>query len=169
MTETQTIRVRVARPDDRAVLVALVTEMDAADGEDRAHHLAEAPIGAALRAVYPPVLLAEVDGENGDDGRPVVAGVLLFHRVQPALLQSGALFVDDLFVRPAFRRRGVGTALVDEVKRIASMEERVQVDLLARKGNSDGFAFYERLGAKRFDDIEAVRFQVEPKGRAHLH
>jgi GNAT superfamily N-acetyltransferase len=61
---------------------------------------------------YAEVLIAEADGR-------AVGFALFFHGYSTFLTRPG-LYLEDLFVEPAYRRRGIGTALLGRVAALAS-------------------------------------------------
>ena len=98
------IQIRPARPDDAEILVALIRELAVyekledqarASPEDLRRHLSGP-------RPYAEALVAEVEGA-------VAAFALFFHTFSTFRGQPG-LYLEDLFVRPAYRRRGIGTA-----------------------------------------------------------
>src|SRR3954471_20319931 len=85
------------------------------------------------------VLLAEVDG--------AAAGYVSALR-RPYLWAGGdQLALDDLYVREQFRDAGVGRQLMLELAR-HPLPDRPPVTRGLRLGNTAGYRFYERLGAK---------------------
>jgi GNAT superfamily N-acetyltransferase len=63
-----------------------------------------------------------------------------------------ALFVAGLFVTKAARRGGVGLALMEEARRIATERGAEYVAWMVWRQNPAALAFYERLGAEKYDD-----------------
>jgi GNAT superfamily N-acetyltransferase len=58
------------------------------------------------------------------------------------------LYIEDLFVFPAFRGRGYGKALLAHLAKIAAQSGAVRVDWNVLDWNQPSIDFYERLGAK---------------------
>jgi GNAT superfamily N-acetyltransferase len=58
-----------------------------------------------------------------------------------------SLFVEDLFVRPDFRRRGIGRALLKRMAVIASQQNCYGMHWEVLNWNSAAIAFYRSLGA----------------------
>ena len=68
----------------------------------------------------------------------------------------GFLFVDEIFVVQAWRRRGVGRKLVEHAVRLAREQELAGVRLLARPTNTAAERFYAALG---FTGSETLFFE----------
>jgi ribosomal protein S18 acetylase RimI-like enzyme len=59
---------------------------------------------------------------------------------------AGDAFLEDLFVAPEARRRGVATALIGFVEERARARGCLRVDLDTNEGNLAALALYDRLG-----------------------
>jgi GNAT superfamily N-acetyltransferase len=80
-----------------------------------------------------------------DDGTP--AGfALFFHNYSTFLAQPG-IYLEDLFVRPQFRGRGFGKALLVRLARIARERGCGRVEWSVLDWNEPSIAFYRALGA----------------------
>jgi ribosomal protein S18 acetylase RimI-like enzyme len=66
------------------------------------------------------------------------------------------LFLEDLFVRPDFRGRGVGKALLASVARVAEQENGAFIRWEVLNWNQPAIALYKALGADFFDDWRTV-------------
>lgn len=94
----------------------------------------------ALRGRDTHILLsAEEDGRLAGSVMGVVCAEL-YGDCRPFLV------VEDLAVAPAFRRRGVGRALMEEVARRARERRCTQMILVTESGRADACAFYEAVG-----------------------
>ena len=82
-----------------------------------------------------------------DDDRPI--GMLSLHVLISTALGGKVGLVEDVFVQPLWRRRGVGRALCGAAERIACEENLLRLSLLADSDNTSALAFYERLGWSR--------------------
>jgi GNAT superfamily N-acetyltransferase len=82
-------------------------------------------------------------------GQPV--GYALFFRFYSTWRGAG-LFLEDLFVRPGFRRRGVGKALLAGVARVAEQENGAFIRWEVLNWNQPAIRLYKALGADFFDD-----------------
>jgi putative acetyltransferase len=133
--------VEISEETDVGLVRVLLREYGDALGLDLAFQDFEREL-AELPGDYVRLLAARVDGEP--------AGCVA---VRP--LGSGACEMKRLYVRPAFRGRGVGRALAEAT--IAAARdlgyERMRLDTLPSMGEAT--ALYESLG---FRDIEPYRF-----------
>jgi GNAT superfamily N-acetyltransferase len=126
---------REATADDVPTLLGLVHAAfeqyrDRLDPPSGAHHETEATLRGALEAGG--AVLACVDGQ------PV--GCVFYHR------EAAHVYVGRLSVLPAFRRRGVGQALTDDVERQARTIGVPRVQLGVRTALPRLRAYYERCG-----------------------
>jgi GNAT superfamily N-acetyltransferase len=67
------------------------------------------------------------------------------------------LYLEDLFVRPAFRGRGIGRALLAELARIAVREGCGRFQWQVLDWNTPAITFYESLGAKVMEEWLTMR------------
>ncbi|XP_068687155.1 thialysine N-epsilon-acetyltransferase-like [Montipora capricornis] len=68
-----------------------------------------------------------------------------------------ALYIEDLYVEPASRGKGIGTELIRKVCQIALEKECVRVDWSVLHWNKVAVDFYDRLGAKLQDEWRLYR------------
>jgi len=79
-----------------------------------------------------------------------------FHNFSTFLGVKG-LWLEDLYVRPALRRRGYGRALLLHVARIAGMRGCGRFEWAALDWNEPAIRFYKSLGAVALDDWTIFR------------
>jgi GNAT superfamily N-acetyltransferase len=82
------------------------------------------------------VIVAEVDGE--------FAGIALYFLTFSTFLGRAGIWLEDLFVKEAFRRRGVASALMEELRR--RTEGRLEWEVL--DWNERAISLYDKLGAE---------------------
>jgi GNAT superfamily N-acetyltransferase len=87
-------------------------------------------------------LIAECDGEP--------AGFALFFSYYSTWRGAG-LYLEDLFVRPQFRGRGLGTALLARVATIAEQEGRSFIKWAVLDWNHPAIDLYKALGGEFLD------------------
>jgi GNAT superfamily N-acetyltransferase len=96
------------------------------------------------QALFGPRPAAEV--LLGWEGSAPVAFALFFHNFSTFLGRKG-LYLEDLFVQPAFRRRGYGRALLVQLARIAVERGCGRFEWAVLDWNAPAIGFYESLGA----------------------
>lgn len=149
-----TLAIRAARPDDVPTILAFIRELaeyerllDQVTADEA--QLAATLFGARSAAE---VLLAELD-------EPV--GFALFFQSYSTFLARPGLYLEDLFVRPAFRGRGAGKALFVELARIAVSSGCGRFDWQVLDWNRPSIEFYERLGAVGKKEWLSMRLEGE--------
>ena len=136
---------------DVPVLLAMIREL--AEFERLTHELeitadslraalfGERPVAAAL--------LARVDG--------FPAGYAVYFQTFSTFVGRSGIFLDDIYVRPQFRKRGIGRALLEAVAKIGLDIGGGRFEWIALRWNENAFRFYRSLGAKVMDDWALLR------------
>ena len=99
------------------------------------------------------VLIAEYDGEK-------VAYALWFNNFSTWLARPG-IYLEDLYVRPQFRHKGVGKALLQRLADIANENGWGRLEWSCLKWNTPSLDFYDSLGANRLDEWVTLRVDGE--------
>lgn len=94
------------------------------------------------------LLVAENDGK--------AAGFLLAYRLERPDREAAQMFVYEVDVAPAWRRRGLATALVEQIKRLAHAEGMFEAFVLTSRGNEAARGLYAGTGAVVEDDAAMV-------------
>src|SRR5438067_4558347 len=85
------------------------------------------------------------------------AGFAFYFHTYSTWLGRWGLYLEDLFVRPSFRGRGVGKALLVELVKIGVEEKIGRMNWQVLDWNTPAIEFYERLGALRLSEWETFR------------
>jgi GNAT superfamily N-acetyltransferase len=154
MTESG-VTIRTAVADDAALLVRLIHELAAYEGQADACVLTEPALRSGLFGPRPlsEAIIAE------DAGEPV--GFALFFSYFSPYPGVPAMFMELIYVVPEQRGKGAGRALIQQVARIGIERgaDRLEWGVLKRNGPSIGF--YTRLGATIVDDFMACRLEAD--------
>jgi GNAT superfamily N-acetyltransferase len=147
------LRLRPATPADVPVILQLVRALAAYERAPEAvvateEDLLRQGFGAAPRFS---VLLAEQDGE--------VAGFALWFFTFSTWLGRPGMWLEDLFVRPEMRGRGIGKALMLELARIAVREGCGRFEWNVLDWNQPSLDFYRSLGARQLDEWVGCRVE----------
>jgi GNAT superfamily N-acetyltransferase len=145
------VQIRAATRDDVPLILGFIRDL--ADYERLPHEVVatEAALAATLFGEHPAaeVLVAAIDGHP-------VGFALFFHSYSTFLARRG-LYLEDLYVRPAARGRGVGRALLGELARIAVARDCGRLEWSVLDWNEPAIAFYEQLGAAPMSDWTVFR------------
>jgi GNAT superfamily N-acetyltransferase len=98
-------------------------------------------------------LLAFVDGEP--------AGFALFYHNYSTFLAQPGLYLEDLFVKPELRRKGVGEALFRRLAEIAYERDCGRFEWSALDWNEPAIRFYEKMGARAMSEWTVFRLTGE--------
>jgi GNAT superfamily N-acetyltransferase len=146
--------IREATATDAAIVMTLVREL--AEFERLSHEVVgdEAMLREALSAGHSAALLAEVDGLP-------IGLALYFHNFSTFLARRG-IYLEDLYVKPAFRKHGVGRALLRRLARLAVDRGCGRFEWAVLDWNVDALRFYESLGARPIKEWIICRLTGEP-------
>ena len=150
---------RPARPADLDVIVGLIAELAAFE---QLTHLLEVTPDKLAPHLFGKRPMAEcVVGEVAGE---VVAFALFFSNFSTFLARPG-LYLEDLYVRPAHRGSGLGTALLEHLGRLAAERGCGRFEWSVLDWNADAIAFYEKLGATVMPDWRICRISGERLAR----
>ena len=148
---TQTLSIRQATRADVPLVLSFVKDL--AEYERLAH----------LVVATEEVIAEELFGVNsrtevllGYCGAEAVAFAVYFHNFSTFLGRKG-LYLEDLYVRPAQRRRGFGRAMLLQVARIACERNCGRLEWSVLDWNEPAIFFYETLGATIMHEWKLVR------------
>jgi GNAT superfamily N-acetyltransferase len=154
------LAIRRAHIDDCATILAFIREL--AEYERLAHEVvaSEQRLAATLFGPRPgaEVLLASHAAIDG--GAPV--GFALFFTSYSTFLAKPGLYLEDLFVRPYARGRGIGAALMAACARIAVDRDYGRFEWSVLDWNAPALAFYASLGAAPMTEWTVQRLVGEP-------
>ena len=143
--------IRQATLEDVPVVLDFIREL--AEYERLTHllaiterQLADELFGANSRVE---ALLAHCDEEPA-------AFAVYFHNFSTFLGRKG-LYLEDLYVRPAYRRRGYGRAMLAELARIARQRNCGRFEWTVLDWNKPAIDFYRSLGADLLEDWRICR------------
>ena len=71
------------------------------------------------------------------------------------------IWLDDVYVRPKFRRQGLGRGLIEAVARIGVERNCGRFEWTALNWNKEALDFYEQLGARALDEWVLLRLNAE--------
>jgi len=128
----------------------LLHEVEATEAD-----LAETLFGSTPRAE---VVIAESEGS--------AAGFALFFHNYSTFAGRPGIYLEDLYVRPAARGKGVGRALLAHLADLALARGCARLEWAVLDWNRAAIAFYESLGARAMDEWTVYRLSGETLRRA---
>jgi GNAT superfamily N-acetyltransferase len=153
--DTASYALRPAELRDVGAIVALIRELaefeklthllQVTPEKLRPHLFGEKPVAEAL--------VAESAGE-------VIAFALFFTNFSTFLAQPG-LYLEDLYVKPEQRGRGIGEALLTRLARTAAERGHGRFEWSVLDWNETAIRFYERMGATVMPDWRICRIHGE--------
>ena len=149
------VTIRIAQAADTPQILSFIrglgdyerlsSEVVATEQSQRATLFGERP--------YAEVLIAACDGR--------AAGfALFFHNYSTFLAQPG-IYLEDLFVDPSFRKRGVGTALLRYLADLTLARRCARLEWSALTWNRLAIDLYLQLGAREMSDWRTFRVSGE--------
>lgn len=146
------LMIRAATIADTADILRFILEL--AEYEKLRHEVVatETSLGETLFGNRPAaeVLLAEYEYQ-----RPV-AFALFFHTYSTFLGKPG-MHLEDLYVTPAYRNRGIGRQLLAYIGQLACERQCGRVEWSVLDWNQDAIRFYKTLDAVALDDWTVFR------------
>ena len=154
------LEIRKAQKSDCAEIIKLVSEL--AEYEKLAHEAQATPelIEEALFTEHPKVFceIAEYGGK--------VAGMALYFYNFSTFIGKHGLYLEDLFVRPELRGKGIGKALLVKLAQIAKENNCGRMEWSVLDWNEPAIKFYLSLDAKPMDEWTVYR--LDEKAIAEL-
>jgi GNAT superfamily N-acetyltransferase len=147
--------IRAANPADVSLILQLIREL--AEYEKLAHEVraTEALLHATLFAARPAaeVVIAEYDGR--------AVGFAVFFASYSTWEAAPGLYLEDLFVRPEARGKGVGRELLEYLARLTVERGWARLEWRVLDWNEPSIAFYRKLGAEPLEDWTVFRVTGE--------
>ena len=145
------LAIRSAQPKDSALIFTLVREL--AEYEKLTDEVAatEGQIASALFAPEPR-LFCDIAEWNGDP-----AGFAVWFLNFSTFRGRHGIYLEDIFVRPAFRRRGAGKALLAQLAKRCIDQGYARLEWSVLDWNMPAIEFYRSLGAEVLGDWRICR------------
>jgi GNAT superfamily N-acetyltransferase len=148
---TVSILIRAATEEDVPLIRQLITELAEYEKLSDEVEATEPLLHEHLFGPRPVVeaMIAELDGEP-------VGFALFFHNFSTFLGRPG-IYLEDLFVRPHARAKGVGRALLTGLAKLAVERKCGRLEWAVLDWNEPAIAFYKKLSARPMHDWTIFR------------
>jgi len=152
---SDSVRIRSAAPADAALILSLIREL--ADYEKMLDQVTatEAHIRTALFGPRPAAecVIAEFDGAP--------AGFALFFHNFSTFLGKPGIYLEDLYVKPALRGKGIGKRLLAHLAALTLSRGGERFEWSVLDWNEPAIRFYQSLGAQMLDAWKINRLTGE--------
>ena len=157
------IVIRPAAPDDVGLVLRFVKELAEYERLADQARATEEDYRKSLFSERPAaeVLIAEYADQ------PV--GFALFFQNFSTFIGRPGIFLEDLYVRPEARGKGIGKALLEEIVRLARERGCGRVEWAVLDWNEPAIRFYESLGARMMTDWRIFRLDQAAIERIAAH
>jgi GNAT superfamily N-acetyltransferase len=154
------IQILPATAAEAPVVLEMIRELAIYEKLEHAMTATEEQLRETLFGARPgaEVLLAREDGEW--------VGFALFFPNYSTFLARPGIYLEDLFVKPHARGRGIGGALLREIARLAVDRGCGRVEWSVLDWNEPSIGFYKKLGAIPMDEWTVFRLTGEALQRA---
>jgi GNAT superfamily N-acetyltransferase len=145
------ITLRPAVASDCALVLSFIRDLASYEQLMTEFQATEEKLQATLFSEKPPAecLLAFVDGAP--------AAFAVFYTNYSTFVAKPGIYVEDLFVKPAFRKRGIGRAILAHVGALANERGCGRVEWTVLDWNEPAIDFYASLGAAPMADWRLCR------------
>jgi GNAT superfamily N-acetyltransferase len=154
--------IRPAEPADVATILRFVRELAVFEREPDAVLATEPMLHDALFGAHP-----AAEAVIAEDGEPL-GFALFFHNFSTWQGKRG-LYLEDLYVTPSARGRGVGKALLRHLARLAVERDCARFEWSVLDWNADAIAFYRAMGAVGQDEWTVQRVDGDALRRLAGH
>lgn len=149
------VTVRDARPADAALIFDLIGELAAYEKLSHAVDATPDMIAGALFGATPRLFcdIAEYEGE--------AAGLAIWFLNFSTFRGRHGIYLEDLFVRPRFRGKGLGKALLARLAARCVEQGYARFEWSVLDWNAPSIAFYQSIGAEVLPDWKICRMSGE--------
>ena len=155
------LEIRPAEPTDIPIVLELIRGL--AEYEHLLHEC-EATEDRLRASLFPVGGKAAAECVLGiEDGSAV--GFAVFFTNYSTFLAKPGLYLEDIFVRPERRHRGIGRALLLHVIGIAARRGCGRMEWTVLDWNEPALKFYDSIGAKRLPDWRICRMTEKDLAR----
>jgi len=148
------MEIRYAKRTDCALILSLIKEL-------AAYEKLESEV-VATEAILEEWMFEKQKAEaliGEEDGRPV-GFALFFHNFSTFLGRAG-LYLEDLYIRPEYRKKGYGKAFLHKLAAVAVERGCGRLEWACLDWNQPSIDFYLSLGAKPMDEWTVYRVTGE--------
>ena len=150
------MKIRPARQDEAPIILQLIKDLAEYEKAPDQVAASETEILNTIFAEYPKVFcdLVEVDNQ--------IAGMAIWFLNYSTWQGKHGIYLEDLFVKPEFRGRGYGKALLQHLAKICNDRGYGRFQWWVLDWNSPAIEFYRSLGAEPMSEWTVYRVSGKP-------
>lgn len=150
-------QIRIARKDDAAVILRLVKELSVY--ERLSNKVTATPesfekFGFGEHPYFESLLV-----DTTGDQKELTVGFALYFFTFSTFEGKPTLYLEDLFVKPEYRGRGIGKALLIKLAKIALEKDCARMEWSVLDWNKPSIEFYKSIGAQPMSDWTTFRME----------
>jgi GNAT superfamily N-acetyltransferase len=150
-TRAAAFHIRAAYESDVPDILAMMRELAAFENLEAELAVTAASLRESLFGLHPAAaaLMAMAGCEP--------AGYAIYYPTFSSFVGRPGIFLDDLYVRPAFRQRRLGRALLESVADIGVQRRCGRFEWITLRWNETALKFYRNRGARVLDEWVMLR------------
>jgi GNAT superfamily N-acetyltransferase len=156
--------VRAAGPDDVPAILGLIRELAVYEREPDAVETTEADLHRVLFPTEGPAAAFCHVALDGDEVGGAVVGIAVWFLSFSTWTGRHGIWLEDLFVSPGLRGRGLGKELLRTLAQICLARGYGRLEWWVLDWNAPSIAFYESLGAVAQDEWTTYRLDGDALG-----
>lgn len=143
--------IRFAQSSDAKIILALIKELAEYEKLSDRVIATEEKLERSIfgNEKFVEILLAEVNNKS--------VGYALFFKNYSTFLGKPGIYLEDLFVKPSYRGKGIGKALLSKIISIAKERNYGRVEWSVLDWNLSAIDFYKKMGAEPLEEWKVFR------------
>jgi aminoglycoside 3-N-acetyltransferase I len=153
MSASASLNIRLLGPDDVALLEAVAETFGKAFDDEQTYCGARPSFAYLERLLGSDYFIALAALEDGE-----VVGGLAAYELRKFEQERSEIYIYDLAVAEAYRRRGIATTLIGELRKLAMARGAWVIYVQADLGDEPAIALYTKVGARE----DVLHFDIAP-------
>lgn len=149
------ILIRAAKEEDTPAIFSLIKELAEFEKLSDQIETTENELRNTLfgENKFVEILIAEYDKK--------IAGQAIFFKNFSTFLGKPGIYLEDLYVKPEMRGKGIGRALLDKIILLAKERNYGRVEWSVLDWNTSAIEFYKKIGARPMEDWTVFRLNSD--------
>ena len=149
------ILIRKAIPEDTPAILNLIKELAVYEKLSDEVVATEESLGTTIFGTKSHVMVYLAEYKNE------LSGYAIFFRNFSTFVGKAGIYLEDIYVRPQFRGRGIGKKLLMKVIELAKENNYGRVEWCVLDWNKPAIDFYKKLGAEAMEEWTIFRLSED--------